>query len=116
MFSMTSLGANVDNFINNGKGTNQYELLIADTIEARFCGESLAMENDFDIIVEEHSRFPQGSLPKEGNCFSSTWLLPIVLLSRVALITSVKSKTTSEMNTSQDYTMLLCEGIMMKLT
>ncbi|GKB43229.1 DNA helicase, partial [Tanacetum coccineum] len=47
MFSMTSLGANVDSSINNGKGP---------TIV--FGGNSV-METEFDLIVEEHSRFPQ---------------------------------------------------------
>ncbi|GKB00349.1 DNA helicase, partial [Tanacetum coccineum] len=116
MFSMTSLGANVDNSINNGKGpyvfrvsgqiyhwigamcpeegerpsytlvvctrenmsyqpaeadipefkvklynvvgTREYELPTAESIGAIVFGETSSMENDFDLIVEQHSRFP----------------------------------------------------------
>nr|GEV45768.1 hypothetical protein [Tanacetum cinerariifolium] len=54
MFSMTSLGANVDSSINNG--TRQYKLPTAKTIGAIVFGGSSVMESEFDLIVEEHSR------------------------------------------------------------
>ncbi|GJY87362.1 DNA helicase [Tanacetum coccineum] len=40
-------------------GTRQYELPTAETIGAIVFGDSSATENEFDLIVEEHSRFPQ---------------------------------------------------------
>nr|GEY32760.1 helitron helicase-like domain-containing protein [Tanacetum cinerariifolium] len=108
MFSMTSLGANIDKSINNGKGpyvfrisgqlyhwigslcpeegqlprtacdkhmdadapefkvrlynvirTRQYELPTSETIGAIVFGDSSTTENEFDLIIEEHSQFPQ---------------------------------------------------------
>ncbi|GJX91672.1 hypothetical protein Tco_0344998 [Tanacetum coccineum] len=40
-------------------GTRQYELPIAETIGAIVFGGSLVMESKFDLIMEEHSCFPQ---------------------------------------------------------
>ncbi|GKB18373.1 DNA helicase, partial [Tanacetum coccineum] len=40
-------------------GTRQYELPTAETIGAIVFAETSGTENDFDLIVEEHSRFPQ---------------------------------------------------------
>ncbi|GJY86345.1 DNA helicase [Tanacetum coccineum] len=118
MFSMTSLGANVDNSVNNGKesnahfgnehkselkeeiverliefldnhnalvqlfrtarnkyldadipefkvrlynviGTRRYELSTSETVGAIVFAESSGTENEFDLIIDEHSRFPQ---------------------------------------------------------
>nr|GEV67659.1 DNA helicase [Tanacetum cinerariifolium] len=67
MFSMTSLGANVDNSMNNGKGpyvfrvsgTHKYEPPTAETVGAIVFAQACDTENNFDLIVEEHSRFPQ---------------------------------------------------------
>nr|GEX22064.1 helitron helicase-like domain-containing protein [Tanacetum cinerariifolium] len=117
MFSMTSLGANIDKSINNGKGpyvfriselkkeivegliefldnhnalvqlfqtarnkhidadvlefkvrhynvigTRQYELPTSETIGAIVFGDSSITENKFDLIIEEHSQFPQRAI------------------------------------------------------
>ncbi|GJY01941.1 DNA helicase [Tanacetum coccineum] len=65
MFSMTSLGANVDNSINNGKGPYVFRVSrqIYHWIGSMCPDEGVAPRNsqasDFDLIVEEHSRFPQ---------------------------------------------------------
>ncbi|GKC79463.1 hypothetical protein Tco_1130237 [Tanacetum coccineum] len=40
-------------------GTRQYELPTSETIGAIVFGNSSATENEFDLIIEEHSRFPQ---------------------------------------------------------
>nr|GEW54077.1 DNA helicase [Tanacetum cinerariifolium] len=40
-------------------GTRQYELPTAETIGAIVFAETLGTENDFDLIIEEHLRFPQ---------------------------------------------------------
>ncbi|GJW60871.1 hypothetical protein Tco_0110206 [Tanacetum coccineum] len=43
----------------NVVGTRQYELPTPDTVGAIVFGGSALTENDFDLIVEEHSRYPQ---------------------------------------------------------
>nr|GEU49522.1 helitron helicase-like domain-containing protein [Tanacetum cinerariifolium] len=65
MFSMTSLGANVDNSINNGKGpyvfrvSGQIYHWIGSMCPEEGSDPSSTKDNEFDLIVEEHSRFPQ---------------------------------------------------------
>nr|GEZ67745.1 DNA helicase [Tanacetum cinerariifolium] len=72
MFSVTSLGATVDKSVNNDAdipefkiklynviATRQYELPTSKTIGAVVFAESSATENEFDLIIKEHSRFPQ---------------------------------------------------------
>ncbi|GJW01166.1 DNA helicase [Tanacetum coccineum] len=43
----------------NVVGTQEYELPTTESIGATVFGETSSMENDFDLIVEQHSRFPQ---------------------------------------------------------
>nr|GEX37961.1 helitron helicase-like domain-containing protein [Tanacetum cinerariifolium] len=43
----------------NVVGTREYELPTSESIGAIVFGETSSMENDFDLIVEQHSRFPQ---------------------------------------------------------
>nr|GEU29273.1 DNA helicase [Tanacetum cinerariifolium] len=40
-------------------GTRRYELPTSETVGAIVFSDSSAAENDFDLIIEEHSRFPQ---------------------------------------------------------
>nr|GEX19457.1 DNA helicase [Tanacetum cinerariifolium] len=51
-------------------GTRQYELPTAETIGAIVFADSSATENEFDLIVEEHSRFPQ-RVSKLHSCYMS---------------------------------------------
>ncbi|GKA89829.1 DNA helicase [Tanacetum coccineum] len=56
------MDANIPEFkvrLYNVVGTRQYELPTAETIGAIVFAESSEPENEFDLIVEEHSHFPQ---------------------------------------------------------
>nr|GEV11826.1 DNA helicase [Tanacetum cinerariifolium] len=43
----------------NVVGTQEYELPTTESVGAIVFGETSSMENDFDLIVKQHSRFPQ---------------------------------------------------------
>ncbi|GJS92889.1 DNA helicase [Tanacetum coccineum] len=51
-------------------GTRHYELPTSETIGAIVFADSSAIENEFDLIIEEHSRFPQ-RVSKLHPCYMS---------------------------------------------
>nr|GEV70818.1 DNA helicase [Tanacetum cinerariifolium] len=72
-------------------GTRQYELPTAETIGAIVFAETSGTENDFDLIIEEHSRFPQ-RVNKLHPCYMSLQFSLLFIYDRADIVDRVFEK------------------------